>query len=189
MNEKVRTFVAVLLPDVVKQCIAEFQEDLIRLRADVKWVKPVNVHITLKFLGDVDVQKIDEIFARVGEAVQPFVRFTIGIAGTGTFPNDRRPNVLWIAVWEGAEILIRMAERIDSALSPMGFQKDRRPFSPHLTIGRVRSTKRIEDTIAFMRKSEWNAGSFEAEAVAVMKSDLRPAGALYTPLATIKLQG
>jgi len=189
MNETVRTFVAVLLPDAVKQRIGVFLEDVIRMRADVKWVKPDNIHITLKFLGDVDNHKIGEVSACVQEAVRPFVRFTIGIAGTGMFPNDRRPSVLWIAVREGAETLIQMAGCMDSALARVGFQKERRPFSPHLTIGRVRSSKRIEDTVTFMQKSEWNAGSFEADAVAVMKSDLRPAGALYTPLATIKLQG
>lgn len=189
MEKMIRTFVAVPISDSVKGEIADFLNRIKRSNADVRWVKPESVHITLKFLGDVDPERIESIRRCAQEAVQSVRRFSVRLAGTGAFPNDKRPRVLWIGITEGSAELKQAASRIDEALCSFGFEKEKRPFSPHLTVGRVRSPKSIENAIAEMKMDEFDAGSFEADSVLIMQSDLHPDGAVHTPLATIKLQG
>lgn len=189
MKETIRTFIAVPIHDSVKKSIADLQRELTLTKADVKWVRPGNVHITLKFLGDVETDRIAEVSRKVEDAARSFGRFSIRIGGTGAFPNARRPHVLWIGVQEGANPLIELSARIDSAMVRIGFEKEKRPFSPHLTIGRVRSMQNVREAVDLMQRSAWNTEPFDAETVVVMKSDLQSTGAAYTPLATIKLQG
>lgn len=189
MERPIRTFIAIKITDSIRERIGEFQSRLRQPRGNVKWIRPKSIHITLKFLGDVEVERIEEISQVVEKAVDGVGSFTISVGGVGAFPNERRPRVLWIGVDEGGDILSDLASRIDMALSQLGFEKEKRKYSAHLTIGRVRSPKGIESTIKTMYSEGFKAESFEVSEIDVMKSQLLPTGAVYTVLHKIKLKG
>ena len=187
MTEKIRTFIAINIPDDVRAAIGKFQTELREHRADVKWVRPESIHITLKFLGDVEVARIKEIAQSIQEAMKDVDPFTVSVQGVGTFPNDRRPRVLWVGVKTGADILSDVAARIDGALSGLGFEKEKRRYSAHLTLGRVRSTRGIEAVIQAMRAVGFETQPFDVAEIDVMKSVLQRTGAVYSVLERIKL--
>ena len=187
MIEKIRTFIAINIPDDVRAAIGEFQRILREHRADVKWVRPESIHITLKFLGDVETPRIKEIARSIDETVKDVEPFTVSVQGVGTFPNDRRPRVLWVGVKTGADILSDVAARIDGALSGLGFEKEKRRYSAHLTLGRVRSTRGIEAVIQAMRAVGFEIQPFDVAEIDVMKSVLQRTGAVYSVLERIKI--
>jgi len=183
----IRSFIAVDIPGDVRDKLDRLIDKLKNSQADVKWVKSKSIHITLKFLGDVEeirFSKIKEIMENVAENIQPF---TVSIEGTGAFPNDRRPRVLWVGVQKGSETLIRLSADLDSRLTPLGFEPEKRSYSPHLTLGRIRSPKKIDTVIEMVHSMTFQAGDFLNENILLMGSDLRPDGAVYTILEKIKL--
>ena len=189
MNRSIRTFIAVDIPDEIRERIAAFQDGLKQYRADVKWVRPASIHLTLKFLGDVEEKWIEEVANAVQKATRGTEPFSVSVCGTGTFPNDRRPRVLWIGVEQGVEKLKTLALKIDETLSELGFEKEKRAYSAHLTLGRVRSPNRIASTVESMHTLGFDGGTFDVGEIFVMKSDLKPTGAVYTALKRIKLEG
>ena len=189
LDSMIRTFIACDIPNTIRKKIASFQSTLREYRADIKWVRPESIHITLKFLGDVEESKIQAVVQAVGQAAKSKVPFTTSIEGTGTFPNDRSPRILWIGIQEGADRLADLASRMEEAFFLLGFPKEKRSYSAHLTLGRVRSLHRIQDTIRALHSTPFEAGSFRVDEIVVMKSDLQSTGAVYTPLHRIKLEG
>ena len=107
--------------------------------------------------------------------------------GTGGFPNLNRPRVIWVGLKKGSEELKTLSKSIDNELEKLGFQKEKRGFSPHLTIGRVKNIYNIHEFVKKMNSVEFKGGSFTADEILIMKSDLKPTGAVYTKLHTIKL--
>jgi 2'-5' RNA ligase len=180
----VRTFVAVeMSPAVIRRA-----QDLIqRLQVDdvkVKWVDPANMHVTLKFLGDVpesEVSKICEAVARAAAAEQPF---EVSLAGAGAFPDLRCPRTVWIGVDQGSEALCRLQASVDSSLKKLGFPKERRGFHPHLTIGRVRqvgpAARALGDRIR--EQEQFAAGQARIERAVVFASYLDRGGPTYEML-------
>ena len=189
MERPIRTFIAIKISNSIRERIGEFQSRLRQIRGNVKWVRPKSIHITLKFLGDVEEGRIEQISQLVEKAADGVGSFTISVGGVGAFPNERHPRVLWIGVDEGSDILSDLASRIDMALSQLGFEKEKRKYSAHLTIGRVRSPKGIESTIKTMISEGFQQESFEVDEIDVMKSQLHPTGEEYTVLHQIKLKG
>ena len=188
MAEQIRTFIAVELSDAVRRALGDLQLQLKGERASrfVRWVAPENIHLTLKFLGAVDADKMSVLQAAVAEACAGIPPFALTLAGIGAFPNTRRPNVVWVGVRGEIEMAIRLAERIDEACVALGFPRETRPFSPHLTLGRVKRDVRPNDQqfvgemVASAQVGE--VGEIHVEHVSVMKSDLRPTGSVYTQL-------
>jgi len=189
LARKIRTFIAVDIPDSIREKIARLQAKLKEKKANVKWVRPQTIHITLKFLGDVEEERIDEIGEAIERAVKGFQPFTAFVGGAGRFPNDRKPRVLWVGVKKGGNALSELADRIENECAQLGFEKGKRKYSAHLTLGRVRSSKNIGSVVEAMNSMEFEGGFFEASEVLIMKSDLKPTGAVYTVLKKIKLQG
>jgi 2'-5' RNA ligase len=189
LGQNIRTFIAVRIPDSIRDRIAKLQTELRKHGADIKWVRPESIHVTLKFLGDVEETRMEEVGEAVEKAVEHIPPFVVSVNGLGTFPNDRRPRVLWVGVDQGDGELVDMAKRIEDSLSVLGFEKEERRYSAHLTMGRVRSPRRIGETVRAMHVSDFSGGAFRVEEVFVMKSDLKPTGAVYTALKTIKLRG
>jgi 2'-5' RNA ligase len=190
MNGSVRTFIAVHIPDSVRRDIGAMVN---RLRsaggADVKWVRPENLHLTLKFLGDVEEGRIPAVGTGVETAVSSMPAFNLALGGTGAFPNARRPSVLWIGVPLGAEPMAALAGHVESALDRLGFEREKRPFSAHLTIGRVRPPGNAGSTVERMAETGFKSDPFTVDTIHLMKSELQRSGAEYTVLRTIKLQG
>jgi len=188
-HQKIRTFIAVHVPDRVRSKIAEFQNRLKPFGCDVRWVRPESIHVTLKFLGDVRAEQIGGIAESIRKAVESLDSFDVLVGGAGVFPDARRPRVLWIGVQKGSEELIVLASKIEDVCSKFNFKKEMRAFSAHLTIGRVRSPKGIASLMEAMQTIGFEGGSYPVEEIVVMKSDLQQTGAVYTPLHRIKLQG
>ncbi len=182
MADLIRIFIAVELTDSVREQIARLEQPLRKEGAKVGWVKPENLHLTLKFLGDVQAARIDDVVEATQEAVQGIEPFILSFSGLGVFPNFKRPRVIWIGVAEGSDSLGKIQRGLEERLSQRGFTREEREFSPHLTIGRVRSQRGIGGLVSKLEKTEFESEKIEVEQVVVMGSDLRPTGAVYTPL-------
>jgi 2'-5' RNA ligase len=182
-----RTFIAVELPENIKNKIGELQAPLKRTNAFVSWVKPENIHITLKFLGEVPEEKINEVFSAIEIALKETKKFKINLKGMGAFPDFRRPRVIWVGTGKGGEELLSMANKIEEEMEKIGFPKENRKFSPHFTIGRVKSPKNIEKLMEKVKSTDFETEDIGVNEVTVMKSQLHPAGAIYTPLKKIPL--
>lgn len=182
--ERVRSFIAILLSDDVRAAVAAEIARLRRLGPRVSWVSPPNLHLTLKFLGELPADALAEVGEGLAEAVAGAAPFSLHFGGLGAFPDLTRPRVLWVGVDEGSPAAQALQARVDAALTRRGFPKEERPFSPHLTIGRVRDPRRLVELLqAMTRDARLEFGQFEVRGLSLMRSDLSPAGARYTELA------
>ena len=182
MEDLVRTFIAVELTDSVREQMSRLEELLQKEGAKVSWVKPENLHLTLKFLGNVQAARIDDVVEATQEAAQGIEPFIVFFSGLGVFPNLKRPRVIWIGIEQGTDSLGRIQRELEERLFRRGFTREDREFSPHLTIGRVKSQRGIGGLVLKLEKTEFESEKMQVEQVVVMRSDLRPTGAVYTPL-------
>lgn len=177
-----RCFIAIEIPEPVKKNISEFIDILRKYNADIRWITPENLHLTLKFLGstpEVLLPKIRESLINIVLSHEPFY---IKIYTTGVFPNRRHPRVIWIGV-EDSGILKKLKKDIDDSLVLLGYLKEDKEFTPHLTLGRVRSQKRIADLVKELDNfREKDFGSVNVESIKLMKSELKPKGAEHSCL-------
>lgn len=193
--EKVRTFVAVELSRELRNSLSHLQDGLKSQVPDrsVRWVRPAGIHLTLKFLGDVPSSRVASIAQAVEVACGGFSSFTFELAGLGCFPNPRRPRVMWVGVQEPTGVLARLHKAVENELAGLNFKPEGRPFRPHLTLGRVQrkvsrdDRQRLGELIA--GSDVGTLGSMEVSSVNLMRSDLRPGGAVYTALARAFLGG
>jgi len=157
--------------------------------ADVRWVKPENIHLTLKFLGDIEEDLSHEVVHVIEGTCRKFKPFTLTVRGTGVFPNARAPRVLWVGLSQDKD-LTGIKHGIDAGLVPLGFAPEDRAFVPHLTIGRLRSSRghsALLDKVARLRDNSY--GVIDVASIVLMRSDLGPQGARYTKLAETPLGG
>ncbi len=187
----VRTFVAIELSPQLLRRLRALQD---RLRQDVpagvvRWVRPEGIHLTLKFLGDVPTARVEEIATAMCDACVGHVPFTFAVAGLGCFPNLRRPRVIWVGVDEPTGTLAALQRDVEGAMQRLGFAPERRPFRPHLTLGRVKGggADVVRALGEYVARATVNVGQMEASEVSLMRSDLRPGGAVYTRLAVAAL--
>lgn len=179
-----RAFVAV---DV--ECAPRLGEAIAELKAFGKALKPVspaNVHVTLKFLGEIYERTVPDIGSVMSLAAKDVRPFQVRLVDAGVFPNERSPRVVWVGM-EGTEPLIRMATALEEGCEPLGFPRERRPFSPHLTLARVREGFR-PDVSSFLNKYKGEElGSFMIEKIKLKRSVLTPAGPIYSDVLSIEL--
>ncbi|MRS04295.1 RNA 2',3'-cyclic phosphodiesterase, partial [bacterium] len=159
-------------------------------RDSVRWVAAANIHLTLKFLGDADAVKLKPLTESVASEVAAFAQFKFSVRGTGVFPGWRSPRILWAGI-EGAEDLNALQSRVDFATRELGFPSESRPFSPHLTLGRVNgwmSPGQLEYLQSKMAEAKDKLfGTVAARQVTIFQSVLKPSGAVYTTAATCNL--
>lgn len=183
-----RLFVAVHLPQEIREGLAAVQERLRRAQADVSWVKPANVHITLKFLGETEPKRLERIGPVLAEAARSMAPFWLTVAGVGTF-GGRIPRVVWAGVREGAAPLEALAGAVENGLARVGFPKERRGFTAHFTLGRVRSPRNAEVLLAAIRDEPTEPlGVVSVEQFVLMQSRLDPGGSIYTALERFPLE-
>ena len=186
----IRSFLAIELPKPILRKIEEVQGDLKSTHADVRWVNPEKIHLTLKFFGNIEELRIDPIFKSIEEPARNTLPFSIKVSGVGAFPHLKNPRVIWMGLVDGREVLILFQKQIETQLEKIGFQPEDRPFQPHLTLGRMKSSRGKEELAVRMEKhKEEEFGDFQVERLILFKSDLRPTGPIYTPLREIKLGG
>lgn len=186
---KIRSFIAIEVPDGIKRGLLEIQERLKRSSADVGWTRPEGVHLTLKFFGEVEEGKLEDIQKAIGQAVKGLSPFVIEVGGIGTFPNPRFPRVIWIGLKDRGDSLKTLQEAIERETEGLGFEREDRAFAPHLTLGRVRSQKNRDALIRSLDEfDKIELGAFNVEEVSLMKSELRPKGAIYTQIWKVSLE-
>jgi 2'-5' RNA ligase len=192
----VRAFIAIELPPHVLTQVGRLQT---RVQQDVppgliRWVRPEGIHLTLKFLGDVERERLPEIEGALRHACSPHLPFALDIAGLGCFPNPRRPRVVWVGVQDEGHTLAAMQRDVERALVPLGFPTERRGFHPHLTLGRVRNRRpsgrqaaELEVLGDYVSHAKVRIGQMAVDEVHLMRSELLPSGAVYTALAVVPL--
>lgn len=186
--ERVRTFIAIELPSKIQQEIAKLQAMLKKENVRVSWTKTENIHLTLKFLGDVELNRIAQISAAVQTACYNKSPFRLTVEATGCFPNRKNPRVLWVGISGDEEKLFALQKDIENELVKLGFEKEKRKYSAHLTVGRVKSPFGMRSVIEKMETSLFIGGELIVKNVNVMKSVLHPQGAIYTLLSKINLE-
>lgn len=191
----VRTFVAVTLEPEVLRALERAQGRLRGLAGGraCRWVGAENIHLTFHFLGDVPEERLPSVFDAVARGCQGFGPFDIAIVGLGCFPNARQPRIVWAGVREESGRLAELQRALGRELAGVGYPPERRPFTPHLTIGRARRDAARDDLAALGQSVSSQPhevlAAMRVERVHVIKSDLRPSGAAYTILSTAELLG
>lgn len=184
MAKTTRSFIAIALNENLHKELESLQAKLKAADADVKWVKSENIHLTLKFLGNITDEQIEDVknvFKKMGSN---FKNYSIHLAGVGAFPKIQYPRVIWVGMDEGVEETDKIYKSIEEELNKKGFAKEKRSFSPHLTLGRVRSpknrqqlTKAVEKEKNFSSSSKLLVGE-----IILFKSILTPKGSIYEPM-------
>jgi 2'-5' RNA ligase len=182
-----RCFIAIELPEEVKASLAGIQRHLKKSGADIRWVKTDNIHLTLKFLGEIEENRVAGIIQMLKGACSHHNIFSIEISGIGTFPAKRSPRVLWAGIIGNGE-LARLQSDIDEAAASLGFDPEKRAFSPHLTLGRFRSSRGKSALLEKVTMLEHDRfGLFDVRSIYLIKSDLKPEGAVYSMIAECSL--
>jgi RNA 2',3'-cyclic 3'-phosphodiesterase len=185
-----RTFIAVEISAAVRAKAEELIKILHTPRADVKWVEPHNLHLTLQFLGDVPENQIADVCTAVKRSVAEIEPFELEIGGTGAFPNPGKPRTLWIGAKEGSERMADLHDHIALSLADLGFADEERRFQTHLTIGRVKSPKNVSLLGPLLRQhADFIAGKTTVDRATVFSSRLERGGPIYDKLATAELRG
>jgi len=174
-----RAFIAVDISEETRAAAEKLINTLRDTGADVKWVRPRNLHITLKFLGNISADEAERVSARLGEVAGEFGEFGFSVSGVGAFPDIRRPRVIWMGISNG-ERLLRLAKDVEQAMEAEGFRPERRPFSPHITIGRTRSPRGIDKLTGELVKYRVTGfGSHRVHSINLVQSLLKKEGAEY----------
>jgi len=187
VSNVVRTFICIEIPDSIKQRIDQLQQTLREIEAQVSWTTPSRIHLTLKFLGGVETSRIERVEKAVRRAATGTSPHEVEVGGAGCFPSARNPRVLWVGLSIVPEPLKKLHARLEDELAIEGFPREKRKFSPHLTIGRIRTPRNSALVAEALIATGFRQESFEATDVVVMRSDLKPTGAIYTPQAVISL--
>ncbi len=179
-----RTFIAV---DIKNQRLLEALEELARTKADIKVVTPENLHMTLKFLGEIPEDKAEAVATAMERCLEGFGAFDVVIRGLGAFPTNKRPRVIWAGFAVNGEKFVAMNKSLEEKLSELGVQMGER-FHPHLTLARARSARGKEELVALLERwKNAELGDFRVEKVELKKSTLTPKGPIYSTLREAKL--
>ena len=189
--EQIRTFIAISLTPELSSELGKMIIDLKSLTRGVRWLKPDSIHLTLKFLGNLSADQLDKVFIGmdIAQAKFPGV-FSVLVEGTGCFPSWKRPRVMWVGV-KGKELerLLSLQNLIDLSLNEQGFSAEDRKFSPHLTVARIKYVEQLERLMERFSSYPFPALTLPVREILVMRSDLKPDGAVYSVQKTYKLKG
>ena len=193
--EKQRLFIAVNLPEDLLEVLITVQRQLQRKLASypLRWSRPEGIHLTLKFLGDTDPARIPAITEALTRVAERYAPFELPVGGLGMFPNARRPNVLWMGVEDETHQLRHLAADVDKAMARLGWQREKRPFSGHLTLARVnkhagnQERRALGETVDGLQGLD-RLGALSVQAIYLMRSQLRRDGAIYTEVQAIPLE-
>jgi 2'-5' RNA ligase len=187
-----RAFIAIELPQEIKDSLAYLQEQLKASQADVKWVQPQNIHLTLKFLGEIDDKKLDKIIRILAEVTKDKNSFYIRISSLGAFPKINSPRVIWVGIDKGDLETKQIAKELEEKITKIGIPREERPFSSHITVGRVRSGLNRERLVQNLDNSVNNFGKdnreFQVTKITLFKSTLTPKGPIYEALKEVNLR-
>lgn len=190
--KEIRAFIAIELPDEIKHDLSNV---LTRLKPgrekSVKWVDSNSIHLTLKFLGNISESKVVDITQTITQASSKIFPFDLEIKGLGAFPNLKSPRVVWVGIGGDIPSVSNLQRLIDQSLVPLGFSPEKRVFSPHLTLGRVRDKTNLKEKAELGKAVEsttvQKSPSFSVDKFSLMQSTLTSSGAIYNKIATVVL--
>jgi 2'-5' RNA ligase len=188
MSDSIRTFLALELPPAVISLLHKVQQDLKRMNIRARWVRPENIHLTLKFLGDINSGDIEKIGTAMAAAAIEFPPITLTARGIGVFPGIKRPRVIWMGLGGDIRSLLALQSRLEQELAEAEFPKDKRSFKAHLTLGRIKQSAGpavIRQVIT--EHATLSSDDFTCNQVILFKSDLKPSGAVYSKLQQTRL--
>jgi 2'-5' RNA ligase len=186
MSQKIRAFIAFELPADVLSALKEIQQQLNNFRFRVKWLRPENIHLTLKFLGEIESDRIDVIADSIFDAASGYDPLSLAAKGVGVFPGMKRPRVIWAGLVGQIELLRDLQQKLDDRLAEAGLARERRPFRGHLTLGRFKGHVSLgEIRQALEEFNHFETAAFSASHLVLFQSELRPEGAVYTKLKSI----
>ena len=185
-----RTFIAIEIPEEIKSRLADAQRDLSSFGVvDASWPRPEGIHLTLKFLGEVPESKVPDIINGLQHAVGGIGLFRLEVGGIGTFPNPKNARVVWVGLSGDVEKLSSLQAAVEDAMNSIGFDRDERAFTPHLTLGRIKYIRSREKWLeALAEAKDIRPSGFDVAALSVIKSELKPSGAVYTEISRIDLK-
>jgi 2'-5' RNA ligase len=185
---RTRTFIAVELAKPIREKIVDLQEELGRTGVEVKWTEPENLHVTLIFLGEVPDTELHAICRLVSDGVAGTGPFSLSVQAVGCFPHVRRPRVVWVGVGAGTQELVKIHDDLEAPLFDLGYRTEDRKYTPHITLGRVKSAGPTDKlTAAIQKNAGWQGGEQVVSEIHIMGSELTPNGPRYTVLGRAKL--
>jgi len=186
----IRSFLAFELPPEIRGQIGAVSKELQKARMPVRWVKEENIHLTMIFLGSVNQDVIDEIKERVPSVVERFSTIKTRLNGVGVFPHWRKPRVVWVGLDGEIERLSNLRDELQAELKALGLRQEKRPFRPHLTIGRFKGIVNRDEELKWIldRYHDITSDHHYLNELILFKSDLRPDGPVYTRMATWPLK-
>jgi len=182
----IRAFIALPIPSDVKEEFAAIQTQLRESHADVKWDTPEKFHITLKFLGDIEAAQAISIAGELQNSIGSLSGFEVSYDSLGAFPNPIKPRVVWIGTQQN-EHVVELQERVERVCESFGFAKEDRPFHSHVTLGRVRGGQNLNRLTARLNSITFQPLIARCTEIRIMRSELKPAGSVYTLLNSIPL--
>jgi len=185
-----RTFIAIGVPPAVLDTIIRIQSRFRSLGLRASWVKPGNIHLTLKFLGETDPDRISGIQNKLTEILASFTTFRLSLDSVGIFPNTKNPRILWIGLKHDEGTLQTFQSSIEKAMEGMGFPMDPQPFAPHLTLARMKfpkGNKELQNQLDAVNQEGIDPHPFDVGEIHLYESQLTPKGSIYTVLANFKL--
>lgn len=189
MSEKIRSFIAIELDKQTQENLARIQNELKPSGADIKWVEPKNIHLTLKFMGDIETDLIAKIKNILEDLSKIHRKFSATINELGAFPTSRSPRVIWAGIETGKENSISIASDLENNLSKLGIPKEERDFVPHLTLGRVKSPiNRFKLSELLNKNKNISDLNFVADRIVLFKSTLTPKGPIYEAMIEVNLK-
>ena len=182
MAGSIRSFLAIDIDnDEILSRVASVQETLKSSGGDLKLVEFQNIHVTMQFLGDIDQHMVEKISHQMESLT--FSPFKIEVEGVGVFPTIKRPRVIWVGVQQGRDAVSQVYDQLERSLTRLGFAKNQRKYSPHITLARVRSGRNRAELIRCLQQvADFTFGSFTVDCVRLKKSVLTPQGPRYSTL-------
>jgi 2'-5' RNA ligase len=188
---KIRSFLAFELPLEIKNVVVRVSEELRQSTLNARWVKVDNIHLTVVFMGNIETEDIPAIARGVKEVCQAFGPFDLSLKGIGCFPNRRNPRVIWLGLDGDLEPMSDFRDALQGHLTGFGIKEEKRKFKPHLTLGRFRKPKKTDskENQLLSKYEDISSSVCSLKELILFKSDLKPAGAVYTKVETWPLTG
>jgi RNA 2',3'-cyclic 3'-phosphodiesterase len=185
----VRAFVAIPLPKECQTMLDRLQRGLHACKAEVRWIAISSIHLTLKFLGEVDPAIVPKLAESLRIVLKSERDLGLRLYGLGSFPNQKSPRVVWCGIHGDTDGLVRLQQNVEAVCADFGFPPEDRPFHPHLTLGRIKGKRNLQPLLDCIKIGSDLECSFKADHFNVYRSILKPQGAVYNVLETIALKG
>ncbi|MDL1962822.1 MAG: RNA 2',3'-cyclic phosphodiesterase [Deltaproteobacteria bacterium] len=188
MPDTIRTFIAFKVPKNIISSIKKIQEDIKSYAFKIRWVDPEKIHLTLKFLGNINYTDIEKVGETLINTVNNYAPISLAVKGAGVFPCIKHPRVIWVGITGEVKKLAGIQKGIEKNLEKLGFPREKRPFKAHLTLGRIKGKIDPKKLLDAMKKNEeFESELFIADKIFLFKSDLQPTGSVHTELKSISL--